>query len=778
MINNNKHLIDTLKQAGKNKQTCFRLYCDIETLTTNRKAKRPTDLQTYTYSFALAYYDNNDELCWALYNHFSDFFNEVSDANIRKTLSFELWFHNGNKYDNHFLLHDMQHDFNLPVKSLYVKNGVGSTNNNTIQISDLTKEEKNNGIILEQRVRSSNSVNLTMFISGRKVTTIDSYPKMNISLAQVGKKLLNLNIITEDLLKTDYNYTKYDMDQPLTYEEAKDYTKRVFTCLSQDELIYIKNDVLLLALGCKHYSKLFNGFDINKMTFTQNIKEQYAQVNELAEFQLLKTYYKNHVAYGEVKLAGLNGFDYYKRFYKGGLNLYNDKYVGTIIKEDGFSIDLNSSYPTVMYKEKLPTFLRYHTDNYNEVIIDTTNDNIMTFFTMTWVNANKYIISRIKSKIIRKAIVKYYNSVDGLVYYNSVMLKLISDICKIEFDKLPCESYSVFDCEYFGARSMIAHNYFIKTQGKMKKALNCTIDTIDPTNIALTDKDKPAEYNFDDSLVQASKVLLNGIYGVPALRAHFDVFTRTKDGNIINNKEGFENKERNIIFSAGVTAFAFRNLFTPLKYLSQEEIDKYFWYCDTDSLYMNKKALKKFPSTMFHKMNLGGWDIEHENITAFYPFNHKKYCLFDSDEDAIIVRCGGVNGETVKQWIKNSNKNIEYFVSNYFKNGSQVTAQHSVRNTMGTISIYTTNVLLEGGNNYLDEYTQLAEDIMAYVRDEAGKQYNSVQDKDMNGQLLYVDTPFGSLGANDIAPLRPTTGCKEAARLVKVMQEYKKLLSR
>ena len=57
----------------------------------------------------------------------------------------------------------------------------------------------------------------------------------------------------------------------------------------------------------------------------------------------------------------------------------------------------------------------------------------------------------------------------------------------------------------------------------MSNKLDCDINTIDPLNIKMTDEPKPVEYNFSDEMVQGAKVLLNGIYGVPALRIHFDI---------------------------------------------------------------------------------------------------------------------------------------------------------------------------------------------------------------------------------------------------------------
>ena len=67
-----------------------------------------------------------------------------------------------------------------------------------------------------------------------------------------------------------------------------------------------------------------------------------------------------------------------------------------------------------MYKEKLPTYLIALNEKKSVANYDYNNNDIMSFFTMTIENANKYILSKIESKVLRNAIVKYYNSKTGL----------------------------------------------------------------------------------------------------------------------------------------------------------------------------------------------------------------------------------------------------------------------------------------------------------------------------------------------------------------------------
>lgn len=741
-MHHQSEILDFLKKFKGKKVS---LYADIETFTCNKNEgmEHPTKYHSFTYSLAIAYFDKEEFPKVAVFNNFYDFFEKVKQRKIRKSLSFDFIFHNGEKFDNHFFIEEMQSYYNIPVFTEHNKNANNTANKDSRKMSTIDKEEKKHGIILESRVKSSNNVSVKAYIHGRYIEFIDSFKKMNTSIKVLGQMLLNNKLITDEYLKTDFDYKCFDKNEDLDRETVKTYVKRCFKSLNDKQMIYIRNDVIILALGVKHYQTLFYGFDFSKMTFTQNIKEEYANYNKLAEFQLLKTDGRfSHLKLNDYQICGMSGFDYFRSFYKGGLNLYNDNYVGKILNRQGFSIDLNSSYPTVMYKEKLPTYLIALNEKKAVANFDYNNNDIMSFFTMTIENANKYILSKIESKVLRNAIVKYYNSKNGLVYYNTVLLRLLAKITKKEFNSLPVESSATFECHHFGARDVIARNYFIKTQGKMKNKLNCEIDTIDPLNITMTNDPKPSKYNFSDEMVAGSKVLLNGIYGVPALRIHFDIFKRVGD-DFENVKDGFTNKERNIVFSAGVTAFAFHNLLTPLQYLTPSEIDEFFWYADTDSLYMDKRALEKFPKSMFHKMNLGAWDIEHENITKFYAFNHKKYCLYDN---GIVVRCGGVSKSLIKEWIKQSHDDFEFFVKCYFSDGTVVPSTRSIRNEYNTISIYETRAKLEKGFPYFDSYILQneieLEKIKSKIRDELTNQNTN--------ELLYIETPFGSIGVNEV----------------------------
>ena len=104
-MHNQADLLNYLKKLKGVKS--IQLFCDIETLTVNKEAGRekPSQYHSYTYSLAIAYFkDGNDFPSVAVFNNFIDFFNQVKEKKIRKSLQFEMIFHNGEKFDNHFAI--------------------------------------------------------------------------------------------------------------------------------------------------------------------------------------------------------------------------------------------------------------------------------------------------------------------------------------------------------------------------------------------------------------------------------------------------------------------------------------------------------------------------------------------------------------------------------------------------------------------------------------------------------------------------------------------------
>lgn len=747
----------------KNRQEkSIKIVFDIETLQYNEADGRlkPSNYKNVTYSFAIGYFDEED-IKVVIYPSSKHFFDEVIQAfsKWKKAPRIELIAHNTNKYDNHFLRFDLIHFYNLPVKNLYLKNATREGNVLTSRKAQLKAKEKE-GLILEKRIKSSNNLELTFFINRIEFTTIDNYVKTNASIKTLGKKLLNLGLITEDDLKTDFNYTEFNKDYDMTDDEAFTYATKVFNNLTSDQLYYIRNDIIILAETVLNYTLLFKGFDYSKITFTSNILTYYND-KDLTSYQLLKSVGegkdKKHLKYTDYHIGKENFYDYLKSFYAGGLNFYNDRLVGKILSDPTIAMDINSSYPYVMHNYNVPTFLKDYEIFENNTLIEIVYNDDFFLYRMDKKLFDYEIIDKIESRILRQILVKYYTSND-YVNINSYTLKMIENITGIRITHLTVLSYVSFECLPFASKDKIAEKYHVKTQGSSDKKVQFN----DPYNIIETNEENIEKFSIGE--IDISKVILNGLYGIPALRSHFNIFRWVAD-DLQNIPNGYENNERNIVFSVFVTAVSLYNLLDPLKYLTQQEIDKYFIYCDTDSLYLNKKVENKLSSNLFHKNHLGKWTMDHNNIKKFTVLNHKKYAYLVYDEkkqkDIIVVKSGGIPNDTF-----NFKVSFETFVKDQFSDNVQIVNQKSIYNKQGTISIYKGKTDLKKGSGYRvfsydERLDNLKNEMMEEIRNSGD---GSIPD------LLYIESNLGSFSMSELFPHEHDIENKKSLYFLKMLE--------
>lgn len=725
-------------KSNKNSRSMV-LYWDIETLQYNQKAgrRKPSEYKNVTYSVAIGYQDG-EKIEVVVFPSFREFFEVTFDIlkGNRKKITcnarIDLIAHNNNKYDNHYLLHDLLHFYEVTRENQYLKNALD--NDDTVQMKEAKKRGKTENLVLEKRVKSSINLDLEFWLNGVHFKTIDNFMKTTASIKTLGKKLKDLGFLTDNELKTEFDYEVFNLDEDMTENTAHEYAYQCYKTLDEQQMTYIFNDVIILGQSHLHYSDMFPNFDYSKITFSMNILDSYLN-SELTRLQLLNKYSNQEFINSKYRFGDENYYDYVKSFYRGGLNMYNSKYVGQIVNDDCFSIDINSSYPYVMYHEKVPTFLRdydiFNTEQFIEV--DTNNQDIYTLYRMTKESFNIFILNDIKSEIIKQILVKYYSNHD-YVNINTFTLKLIEHIAGINIKQLPVISWVSYDCEYFGARDIIHENYFIKTQGKLKNK----IEMRTPYDYTITDEKNDTVYSQEEILL--SKTVLNGLYGIPALRSHFNLFRLNELQEIENTVNGYKNNERNILFSTFVTSVALFNLLTPLFSLTQSEIDDCFIYCDTDSLYLKKKIKNKLPSELFDKISLGKWDIENETINGIYVLNHKKYAYYSLDDNEIHVKSGGIPHNAF-----NTNMSFDEFINTQFYDGSTVKNLKSIYNRQGTISLYPSETKIDKGLPYPNEFRE--------IDDERRKQLIERLQKELSTELedfMYIESELGTFSQSDI----------------------------
>ena len=748
------------------------LYWDIETLAYNKieGRKQPTDYKNVVYSVAVGW-DNQGTIDVEVFPSFNSFFKtffkyaERKDTITKSRTSIEMIAHNCNKYDNHFLLHDIQHIYpNVKVENLFMKSA--ETNENTVNMKEAKTDAKEDNIVLEKRVKSSINLDLIFFLQGFKFVVVDNFMKTTTSIATLGKKLKDGGYLTSDQLKTDFQYDIFDIEEDMDDVESYAYAYECFKKLDNDQMTYIHNDVIILGQCHIHYSDIFPNFDYSKMTFSVNILESYMN-NDFTGFQLLNKIGDERISYTDYHFHNRNLYDYIKGFYNGGLNMYNPKYIGQIINEPCFSIDINSSYPYVMYHEKIPTYLSSYDEFESETIVYTNLDNYdkFTLYKMTKQSFNFDILFHIESDMIKKILVKYYATAlkedKDYININTNTLRMIEDLTDLDLSRISTMSYLTFDCEYFGARDIIHENYFIKTQGKLKTKIDM------PTPYDYTITDEPNETVYSAEEVMLSKVVLNGLYGIPALRSHFNLFRKDEDGFLYNMINGYKNTERNILFSTFVTSQSLYNLLEPLQDLTQKEIDDNFIYCDTDSLYLKSAIKDKIDASIFDPISLGKWDVENDRIEKMYVLNHKKYAYLKPN-GKIHVASAGVPLDAF-----NTEQSFEDFINNDFHHGAVIYNNKSIYNKQGTISIYPSETHIEMGQDYPTYFSDMLEEEKQQMFEEIRQNYDPTDYED----ILYIESSLGIFSINDIYPVTHPIDEATNIKILKMAHEQIKTTS-
>lgn len=747
------------------------LFFDIETYQYNEAAAKnaPSLYCNMTYSVAVSWIDNQGEIEYEVFPNFKEFFDEVIGVygGKAKKPRIILNAHNTNKYDNHFMQYDLLHYYpHMTVENFYLNTGTTEESNiDALKIKDLRAAEKR-GIILEKRIKSSINLEMVFFLYGVQFETQDNYMKTNSSVKMLGEKLLRLGVLTKDELKTDFDYLKYNRPGGMTEEEARNYASIIYNNLTPDELTYIRNDVIILAKSVYHYSDLFKGFDYSKRTFTSNILDAY-NTNDLTSFQLLNRFGKGkdkyEVRYTDYQFANQNFYDYLKPFYRGGLNFYNHRYVGKIVTEGVFSMDIHSSYPFAMHNFKIPTYLKSHEqfDQPTEIPIDYTDDEF-TLFQLSKDTFDNLILDMIDSVLLKQILVKYY-STNEFVNVNTYTFKLIENVVGIRFESIPVHSTVTFETEYFGSRDQIEEFYKIKTQGKYEYKL----DFKSPYDITITDTINTVLYSSEEILI--AKTNMNGLYGIPALRPYFNLFRKDAEGDYYNVENGHKNAERNIVFSIFVTSVSLWNLLNPLKYLTQHEIDENLLYIDTDSLYMKSTIFDKMDKSLFTDFHLGTWGLDHVNLKNFYILNHKKYCYEAYNKKTglmdIVVKSGGIPHNSFD--LSLPRMPFDLFIKTQFSAGVELKTLKSIYNKQKTISLYPATTKLEAGRGYrIMSGGKLYEDLKQQIFQEVRDVYDPFTDEG-----LYVETIIGTYSISDIYPFTHEIKQKEPLIFLEIYQE-------
>jgi hypothetical protein len=748
-----------LENINKYIKTCTApvFYCDIETYKYNMANSiyaekfKPSEGKVGIYSFAFGFVLDEKRYIYHV-AHFTDFYNLFLKNYYKRNI--RLFFHNGMSYDTHMLRREMIDYLNYkPVNAYDLA---------SIDHERQTKIEKGERFIFESRIKSNSKLEFTYFINDLKFITRDSLPLTRLPLKILGEKLLRIGVLNENDLKTDYNYTSYDKMENMNAQEAYAYAARVHEKLSKEEVIYIKNDIKILLETLENYDKLYPEFDKNLRTMTQSVLKGY-RTSALSDFQLLAVIGKNKkkqdvkLEFDKYKIADENLLFWLKHFYKGGLNFYNDLKIGKIIESQLFSIDRNSSYPHVMATMNYPLLPEKYIKNGFIYELEK-NKNSFIFFELKKNDFNRFL-ETIKSRILSQLLVKYLNSFKSeMIYITTPILELLKSINPI-VTSFHFKNALVFSTRKFAGREEIKKYYTQKSEAKTGQKLKFNEDMSD-YEILDEKSDKLSE-----SEILVIKEKLNSLYGLTALRPYFDKSEIGEDGDYQIYHNFHKNSIRNITFAITTTAYAFSELVKPLLLLDYNEIDEYFYYADTDSLYLDKSVYSKIVEGVnIDPIALGSWDVEHGDIKRFFILNHKKYAY--ETRKSIIVRSGGVPRDAF-----DLSQNFNDFIINEFSHGKKVKSLHNLLTKEMTMVLYEADTLLQGGTSYPTKYMN---DISS-IQDKALSEFIETNKEHADG--MYIEGVFGgvSLQTIEMDKRLETESALPIKALIEKCREIKKL---
>jgi len=602
--------------------------------------------------------------------------------------------HNIYKYDNHFLLNALKEnkyrEYNLKVDD----NRVTFSQENEDEY--MSKKSIGKKCVLTSRIRTGSNLDLYFTYKGIDFITKDTFLNTHSTLRSIAQRMYKNSIISEDVLKSELDYCKYDIDGPA----SKEYIKKIFKNMTESEKKYCKNDVLIIHSLLLNYDKVFKNLDIRCFSDSSSLLKNLVRDEPLNRFFLLKELAlsgraKEKISYSEIVSPFnqfKNMFELYKAAYYGGMTAYNPKYLGRVVK-NVTAMDINSSYPNVMLNDRFPVRVKnIISDKYNVDVKHILNSDDYYLLVFTIQEFNK-MIKPIKSKFIRQGLVKYYNKNSTTLVLTSDTLRIISFFCEIP-SSFECEASVCFFTEFLSFREHFSDVYLKKTDAKFSLTGRSVDLNSSPNDIRILEEyDNSRIYTEAD--VTMYKYMINSVYGLPALSSHYNKFVM-EGGKIVNKPKGHVNVERNIVMALKVTSKALHNLLKPLRFLKPKEIDYVFVYADTDALYIRSEYVDRL-DLVLNDYNLGAWD--RKELRAIKVNNHKQYVTVTYN-GVVELKVAGVDISVTSDIA--ATKSFEYIAKNVLIEGYEFKNRKSILNYKRVPIIYESKTILKKGNPYID----------------------------------------------------------------------------
>lgn len=412
----------------------------------------------------------------------------------------------------------------------------------------------------------------------KKVTFIDSLKIINQSVESMPKTFK----IPENKLEIDYNEPR-EIGHKLTEEEEA----------------YVKNDVVIVAKALKY---LFD-MGLTKMTAGSNALSEYKEIIKVNRFRNL---YKplNYEIDKDIRRAYRGGFTYLNPIYK-------NKSVG-----EGEVLDVNSLYPSVMYKEMLPFGEPFFYEG--KYVEDKVYPLYIQRITCSF---------KIKEGKIPTIQIKHSRFVDNEYLLDSGDEPVALTLTSVDL-KLFLEQYDVWDLHYeSGWKFKAMRGLFTKYIDKwIKVKIESTISG-------------------NKGMRQVAKIMLNSLYGKFATSLDVQEKIPYLEGDIVKYKLGEKETKEGVYLPMGafITAYARDKTIRTSQAIKDYSIKKYgidmYCYSDTDSIHtiLPIEELKMFCE--IDDVELGKW--AHESHFTRAKFIRQKTYLEEINGE-IQITCAGL----------------------------------------------------------------------------------------------------------------------------------------
>lgn len=521
------------------------------------------DNETWVWAWALCDIENPNNV--DVGTSIDDFF-----TRIKKENNPYIYFHNL-KFDGEFILYYL------------MKNGYEYT-----ETKD-KKEKTFSTLISDMGLFYSIEVYFEVGKKTKKVTFIDSLKIINQSVESMPETFK----IDDKKLEIDYNTPR-----------------KIGHVLTDDEVAYVKNDVVIVAKALKY---LFD-MGLTKMTAGSNALSEYKEILHLNKFRNL---YKplNYEVDKDIRRAYKGGFTY--------LNpLYKNKETGR-----GNSIDINSLYPSRMRECLLPFGEPFF---YEGKYVE---DKVYPLYIQRITCCFK-----IKKGRIPTIQIKHSRFVENEYLTDSGIEPVALTLTSIDL-KLFLEQYDVTELNYVSGWK------FKAMRGLFTKYIDKWIEVKNSATIS-----------GNKGMRQVAKIMLNSLYGKFATSLDVQSKIPYLENDIVKYKLGEKRAKAGVYLPMGcfITAFARDLTIRTSQAITDYSLKKYgvdmYCYSDTDSVktLLSIDELKQICE--IDDVKLGAWKHEHVHNNWSYrraKFIRQKTYLMEvwnekKQEYEIQITCAGM----------------------------------------------------------------------------------------------------------------------------------------